>query len=99
MAGVGLYHVDFGTGAPMPAFYARRMADRPIGAPPTFNDPTLIFGGGVNAVLNRHWAVRPDVQEIGVLRDGRAYYVTTVACHVVYSFEDHSTAPRARPAR
>ena len=57
---------------------------------------TAVLAGGVNAFLNRHWAIRPDVQEIVVLRRSRSYVVTAVAFHVAYHFEDHPVTPMAR---
>jgi hypothetical protein len=82
----------------MPAFYSRRMAmnGTHMGATTTFTDPTVVFGGGVNAFLSRHWALRPDVREMVVLRHSRSYFVTAFAVHVAYHFEDHPVTPRVR---
>jgi len=96
--GVGLYHVEFDhPNLGMPDFYARRMVSGPqMGTIARFTDPTVLFGGGVNTFVSRHWAIRPDVQEIAVLRDARAYWMTTFAFHVAYHFEEHPITPRGR---
>ncbi len=97
--GIGLYRASFDRlGSAMPAFYGRRMAMDGVhmGTAATFTDPTVVFGGGVNAFVNRHWAIRPDVREIVVLRNSRSYFVTAFAVHVAYHFEDHPVTPRAR---
>ena len=98
MGGVGLYHAEFDRpGRAMPGFYSRRMTDPSrFETTAAFTDPTVVFGGGVNAFLNRHWAIRPDVREMVVLRDSRSYFVTTVAVHVAYHFEDHPVTPTVR---
>ena len=97
-AGVGLYHVEFDRpDLGMPGFYERRMIGGPrAGTIARFTDPTVIVGGGVNTFVSRHWAIRPDVQEIAVLRDARAYWMTAFALHVAYHFEEHPITPRAR---
>ena len=96
--GVGLYRASFGRlGADMPGFYVRRMTDMPpIARTAAFTDPSVVFGGGVNAFVNRHWAVRPDIREMLVFRDSRSRLVTTIAVHVAYHFEDHPITPRVR---
>jgi hypothetical protein len=97
--GIGLYRASFDRmGLAMPAFYARRMTTdgMAMGTTATFTDPTVVFGGGVNAFLSRHWAIRPDVREMVVLRNSHSYVVTAFAVHVAYHFEDHPVTPRAR---
>ena len=82
----------------MPDFYNRRMMmnSSRVGTTAGFTDPTVVFGGGVNAFVNRHWAIRPDVLEIVVLRNSRSYFVTAFAIHVAYHFEDHPVTPKVR---
>ena len=97
--GIGLYRASFDRiGTPTPAFYARRIAmdGAGMGTTATFTDPTVVFGGGVNAFVSRHWAIRPDVREMVVLRNSRSYFVTAFAIHVAYHFEDHPITPKAR---
>jgi hypothetical protein len=97
--GIGLYRASFDRlGTAMPGFYGRRMRmdGARVGTTAAFTDPAIVFGGGVNAFLNRHWAVRPDVHEIVVLRNARSYVMTAFAIHVAYHFEDHSVSPTVR---
>jgi len=94
--GVGLYRATFGAeDSAIPGFYLRRMTTPAAGraAVRTFTDPTVVGGGGVNVFLNRHVALRPDVEAAFVLRDGRSHVVTTVALHAVYHFESHPVTP------
>lgn len=97
--GIGLYRASFDRmGSSMPAFYARRitMAGMGMGTTTTFTDPTVVFGGGVSAFLSRHWAIRPDVREMVVLRNSRSHFVTALAVHLAYHFEDHPVTPKVR---
>jgi hypothetical protein len=72
-------------------------ADSPIhGVGVTFTDPSLVAGGGVNIHINRHLAIRPDLETTFVLRDGRNHTVTSVAVQAVYHFEEHPVTPRRR---
>jgi hypothetical protein len=98
-AGIGLYRASFDRlGTAMPGFYTRRMMMNPSrgGTIVAFTDPAVVFGGGLNAFMNRHWAIRPDVREMVVVRDSRSYFVTAFAVHVAYHFEDHPVTPRVR---
>ncbi len=96
--GIGLYHASFDRIGSMPAFYGRRMAmdGMQMGTTATFTDPTVVFGGGLNAFVSRHWAIRPDVREMVVLRNSRSRFVTVMAVHVAYHFEDHPVTPKVR---
>ena len=97
--GVGLYHAEFDNPylGGIPAFYARRLTNGAMtGSIARFTDPTVVFGGGINTFVSRHWALRPDVQEVAVLRDAQAYWMTTFAFHVAYHFEEHPITPRLR---
>jgi hypothetical protein len=93
--GVGLYRATFGAGeTAVPTFYRRRMVSSEQGVTSqTFTDPTLIGGGGVSIFVNRHFALRPDVDVAFVFSDGRSHVVTTVALHAVYHFESHPVSP------
>jgi hypothetical protein len=99
-AGVGLYRATFaGSATSVPDFYRRRMTGTlPPGVIQTFTDPTLVAGGGVSMFVNRHLALRPDVEATLVFREGRSYVVTTVALHAVYHFESHPVTPIRRAA-
>jgi len=59
----------------------------------TFNDPSLVGGGGVEMFVSRHWAVRPEILATVVLRDSRNFVVTTGAVRLGYHFEDHPVTP------
>jgi Outer membrane protein beta-barrel domain len=94
--GVGLYRATFGPGdTEVPAFYQRRLTGqltgRDVGR--TFTDPTLVGGGGVSLFVNRHVAVRPEVEAAVALDSGRAHLVTTIGVHLVYHFESHPVTP------
>jgi hypothetical protein len=98
-AGIGLYRATFADGdTAVPGFYERRMTAPVVGqrVRRTFTDPTLVAGGGVSVFVNRHFALRPDVEAAFVIRDGRTHVVTTAAVHAVYHFESHPVTP-ARP--
>jgi hypothetical protein len=97
--GVGLYRASFGrTLDDIPAFYRRRLQppDPALRARQTFTDPSLIVGGGVNAYVSRHWAVRPEIAATAIRRDGRGHVVTTVTLHLAYHFEEHPITPDRR---
>jgi Outer membrane protein beta-barrel domain len=95
-AGVGMYRATYARDAhEVPSFHRRRMGTGLTGRQ-TFSDPALVFGGGVNMFLNRHVAVRPDVEAMVVMRDSQRYVVTTAALHVAFHFEDHPVTPSRR---
>jgi hypothetical protein len=99
-AGIGMYRATYGPGdEAVPDFYMRRMRGHmPAGElHETFTDPTVVAGGGVTVFVNRHLAIRPDVEATIVLDDGRSHVITTISLHVVYHFESHPVTPaRAR---
>jgi hypothetical protein len=93
-AGAGLHRASFQVDdADMPAFYRRRIDERPeaFGVSATFTDPSLAFGGGVNVFVSRQIAVRPEVDATIVMRDRRTRVMPTVRVHLAYHFEDHPT--------
>ena len=95
-AGVGMYRAAYSQdAAEVPSFHRRRMAPGVAGRQ-TFTDPSLVFGGGVNVFLNRHFAIRPDVEALVVMRDSQTYVVTTAAVHLAFHFEDHPVTPSTR---
>jgi hypothetical protein len=94
--GFGLYRASFGAGSEMPEFYSRRISAPDLARPWTFTDPAFIFGGGVNIFLSRHLAIRPNVDVMMVFDDSHDYWVTGVAVHVAYHFEDHPVTPFRR---
>ncbi len=99
-AGVGLYRAAYGADdTAVPEFYRWRINPPTTGVAPNriFTDPTLVAGAGVSLFVNRHFAIRPDVEAVFVIRDGRSHIVTIAAIHAVYHFEDHPvTADRRR---
>jgi hypothetical protein len=95
-AGIGMYRASFVRGEEsVPTFYRRRMPAHMsvAGVGVSFSDPTLVAGGGVNIFVNRHFAIRPDLEATFVLRDRRHHVVTSVALHAVYHFESHPVTP------
>ena len=94
-AGMGLYHASFNRiDSTMPGFYRRRMMGMSdLGSTITFNDPSLVGGGGLNVFISRHWTVRPEILATVVLRDSRNFVVTTGAVRLAYHFEDHPVTP------
>jgi hypothetical protein len=97
--GIGLYRATFGREeTAIPPFYRRRMTGHmfPAGPDTAFTDPTLVGGGGINVAVNRHLALRPDVEATLVLRDGHRHVVTSIAMHAVYHFERHPVTPAVR---
>jgi hypothetical protein len=93
--GVGLYHASFNRADnAMPGFYRRRMMGTSnLGTTITFDDPSVIGGGGLHVFVSRHWTVGPEVLATVVLRDGRHFVVTTGAVRLAYHFEDHPVTP------
>jgi hypothetical protein len=89
--GVGLYHASFSrSDRAMPNFYRQRMmGPSNMRSRITFNDPSLVGGGGFEMFLSRHWAVRPEILATVALRDSRNFVVTTGAVRLAYHFEDH----------
>lgn len=96
--GVGLYRASFGLGSEMPEFYSRRVSTSDLGQPGpyTFTDPAYIFGGGLNVYLNRHLAIRPDVEVMWIRGDSESFFVTGIAVHFAYHFENHPVTPARR---
>jgi Outer membrane protein beta-barrel domain len=96
--GFGLYRASFGAGSEMPEFYSHRVSSEntALNRPNTFTDPAFIFGGGLNIYLNRHLAIRPDVELMIVRADSQSHYVTGVAVRFAYHFEDHPVTPFRR---
>jgi hypothetical protein len=96
-AGIGLYHASFEMGAPMPDFYASRIPPQSgTGAGLTFNDPSVVLGGGVTVAITRVMRLRPDVDVSFVVRDAQTYTVPTFRLHLVFVFEDHPVTPSRR---
>ena len=87
--GAGMYRTTFDdAAAPVPQFYASRMADA---ATPkhTFDDFVASVGGGADFYLHSHWAVRPDVRLLMVVGDSDRRWITAFGAHVAYHFERH----------
>jgi hypothetical protein len=99
-AGVGLYRASFDVRDEMPDFYSDRIRSEISGHGliRTFMDPTLVAGGGVDLLVSRNLAVRPDIETMFVLHDGKSHVVTAIRINVVYHFEEHPVTP-ARSGR
>ena len=96
-AGIGFYHASFEMGAPMPDFYASRVPPGSgKGASLTFNDPSVVLGGGVDVAITRIMRIRPDVDVSIVVRDSQTYTVPSFRLHLVFVFEDHPVTPARR---
>ena len=93
--GAGLYHASFNrVDTAMPGFYRRRMMGMAnLGSSITFNDPSLVGGGGLTVFVSQHWTVRPEILATVVLRNSRNFVVTTGAVRLAYHFEDHPVTP------
>jgi hypothetical protein len=96
--GVGFYRASFDRASNVaPGFYQRRMRMPATGLGDTsFTDPALVAGAGMNIFVTRHFAVRPDVETLIVLRDRRSHVVTTLSLHAVFHIESHPVTPRVR---
>ncbi len=93
-AGVGVYRASFGPDdGVMPDFYRQRVTQRISQVGMTFNDPTVLAGGGLSVFINPHLAIRPVVQAMVAFRDRRRLVMTSVAVHAVYHFENHPVTP------
>ncbi len=94
--GIGMYRATFAEGETIrPDFYRRRHARGPgLGA--AFTDPTVVAGGGLTIALNRRMALRPALETMVAMRNGRTRALTSVAVHAVFVFEDHPVTPGVR---
>jgi hypothetical protein len=94
-AGVGLYRASFDVRDEMPDFYGDRIRSDPFGHGliRTFMDPSLVAGGGVDLFVSRNLAVRPDIETMFVLHDGKSHVVTAIRINVAYHFEEHPVTP------
>ena len=87
--GAGMYRTTFDEGAaPVPQFYASRMATATTTAQ-TFDDFVASIGGGADLYLHSHWAIRPDVRLLMIAGDSDWRWMTTFGVHVAYHFEHH----------
>ncbi len=94
--GIGMYRATFAAGETIrPEFYRRRHT-RGVGLGATFTDPTVVGGGGLTIALNRRTALRPVVESMLAMRNGRTRALTSFAVHAVFVFEDHPVTPGVR---
>jgi hypothetical protein len=98
-AGVGVYRATFDAAFNgIPRFYQRRMMS---GAAEfrgrTFDDFAVAFGGGVDIVLARHLALRPDVTVLLVTTRSDSRAVPVYGVQLAYHFESHPITPAGRP--
>jgi hypothetical protein len=97
--GIGLYQASFDAGqADVPEFYRKRMTEQPGGSvmSHSFTDPTIVFGGGLNVLATRHFALRPTVEVTMVLRNSDSYTTTAAVLRLAYFFENHPVTPTRR---
>jgi hypothetical protein len=94
--GVGLYRATFDRAAPgIPAFYRGRVRSGTSLSQglASVTDPSLVVGGGANVYLNRHIAIRPEMEARIVLHDSQRHVVTSMAVRFAYHFEEHPITP------
>jgi hypothetical protein len=92
-AGLGVYRASFDANTTeVPDFYRTRMSPTGVGGQ-TFNDFTVLFGGGLDVFITRHLALRPEVNVVLTMtgRDSRA--VAIYGAQVAYHFEAHTITP------
>jgi hypothetical protein len=89
-AAYGLHHASFDSNtASIPPFYSER-AERKS----SFTDPAFQLGAGVDAIVRRHWSVRPEASVVIVRGGGRTDTFGTFGVRVGYRFEDRPVTPR-----
>jgi hypothetical protein len=101
--GFGAYRAGFSIAqSPAADFYRRRM-DALAGSlqsTASFTDPMFVFGAGIRVWLGDRVTIRPEVDARLVVDDSRAYWLTTAAIRLTYSFEDRPVTDRGmRPNR
>jgi hypothetical protein len=94
--GVGAYVMTVGAAADAPEFYARRLRGMTARSQYTFTDPSLVVGSGVNLRVSRQIDLRPMVDLVTVVRDGRTHRVTTATVQLAYRFETARITPVRR---
>jgi hypothetical protein len=96
--GIGLYQASFDAGqTDVPEFYRKRMTDQAgTMMSHSFRDPSVVFGGGLNVVATRHFALRPTVEVTVVLRNSDSYTTTAGVLKLAYIFENHPVTPTKR---
>ena len=97
-AGFGLYRASFaGPTSVMSDFYRRRMMQSGNGLMPgghmSFTDPALRIGGGVDVIMARHLAIRPEAAALLVHREAQTEAVAIFGLRVGFRFEDHPVTP------
>jgi hypothetical protein len=90
--GAGLSRTTLDEGAaPVPRFYASRMADV-VTPQRIFDEFVASIGGGADFYLHSHWAIRPDVRLLMVAGDSDRRWITAFGVHLAYHFEHHHIA-------
>ena len=97
-AGFGFYRTSFaGPTSAMSDFYRGRMMQSGNGLMPSghesFTDPALRVDGGVDVIVARHLALRPEAAILLVHRHAQTETVATVGLRVGFKFEDHPVTP------
>lgn len=93
--GAGVYIASFRSmSGSVPAFYRRRMIDgEGAFSDRTFDDFTVALGGGVDAFLSRHLALRPELTVLLVTSRSGTRAVPVYGVHLAYHFESHPITP------
>ena len=97
-AGFGLYRASFaGPTSVMSDFYRGRMMPSGNGlmsaGRASFTDPAFRIGGGVDVIVARHVAIRPEAAILLVHRDTRTEALAIFGLRVGFRFEDHPITP------
>ena len=97
--GIGLCRSSFDAGdMNVPEFYRKRIVENPAASmmTHTFTDPTFAFGGGLNIIATRHFAIRPAVEFTTVFRNGDTLTMMAGVVRVAYHFENHPVTPTGK---
>jgi hypothetical protein len=93
-AGFGLYRASFATPtASMSTFYQRRMMVDPPASSMVFTDPLLRLTGGIDLIVYRHWAMRPEFSALIVRSGGSGETLFAGGLSVGYRFESRPITP------
>jgi hypothetical protein len=92
-AGLGVYRASFEANtSEVPDFYRTRMSTTGVGGQ-TFNDFTVLFGGGLDIFVTRHLALRPEVNVVLTMTGSDSRPVAVYGAQVAYHFESHTITP------
>jgi hypothetical protein len=93
-AGFGFYRASFDGAVPaMTDFYRTRMRTGRFTGSHVFTDPSLRLTAGIDIIVRRHWALRPDASLLVVRAGGAGETIGAAGISVGYRFEDHPITP------